>query len=94
MEWKVPTQSPGGSPAQKVGHAVPHLSRRLVGKGEGENGVRRHVAGVKQIGNAIGEHAGLSAPGSGQDEKRTVDGLHRFTLGRVQLLQQVQFGIS
>jgi len=61
--------------------ALAHFAGCLVGEGERENVGGRHAA-LQQIGNAIGEHAGLATSGTGHNHDRTFDGFHRgFLLG-------------
>ena len=62
-----------------------HLSRRLVGKGDG-----RYVAGViaallHQIGDLVGDDAGLARSGPRQHQARAGDKLDRFVLIGVEL---------
>ena len=60
--------------------ACPHLVGRLVRKGQGNDLPRRHPV-PQQVGHAMGYHAGLAAPRSGQDQQRSVDVLDGGPLG-------------
>ncbi len=58
----------------EVADALAHLGGGLVGERDGED-VRRPHALVDQVGDAVGEHAGLARAGTGDDEQRPV-GVH------------------
>ena len=59
-----------GPGAHQGGDPRRHLARRLVGKGDGQDLVRRHVAGGEQIRDPVRQHPGLSRPGARHDEQR------------------------
>lgn len=59
----------GARPDQLL-DALLHLARGLVGEGDGEDRARVDVAGAEQVGDAVGEHAGLAGAGAGDDEQR------------------------
>ena len=51
-------------------HALPHLPRRFVGECDGEHLPRSNVA-LEQVGDAVRDHARLSAPRPRQYKQRT-----------------------
>ena len=62
--------------------ALAHLIGGLVGERHGEDGFGRHALG-EQIGDAIGDDAGLARAGAGEDEERSVEGRDGFALRAV-----------
>src|SRR5205807_1649821 len=52
--------------------ATAHLPGRLVGEGHRQDLRRTGPPGGDQVGDAMGEDAGLAAAGAGEDEQRTV----------------------
>ena len=66
--------------ADDVADAALHLARRLVGEGDGEDFARPGAAGGQNVGDAHGEHAGLSGAGAGQHQHRAVERLDREPL--------------
>ncbi len=77
----------GGAGEQLI-DALAHFGRGLVGKGDREDGVRRDTFRFNEIRNAVGDDAGLPRAGAGQDQDRTVRGLHGGALLRVHLFEQ------
>ena len=67
--------------------AVAHLAGGLVGEGDGQDLERRQAVMVDQVGDAMGEHAGLARPRPGHHQKRSAGMGDRLVLGRVQVLQ-------
>ena len=59
-----------GPRADQRGDAGRHLAGRLVGEGDGQDLVRRHVARGEQVSDPVGEHAGLPRTRAGHDEQR------------------------
>ncbi len=59
-----------GPRAHQGGHARRHLAGRLVGEGDGQDLLRRHVARREQVGDPVREHAGLPRPRTRDDEQR------------------------
>ena len=57
-----------GIAAQYLVDTLTHLSRRLVGKCYGQDVPGVHFALVDEIGDAVGDDAGLAAAGAGQDQ--------------------------
>jgi hypothetical protein len=57
-----------------------HFPRRLVGKGHGENRMRRELLGPDQPGDAMHQHPCLSRPGTGQHQHVATLGGHRLAL--------------
>jgi len=70
---------------EKEAHAVAHLRGGLVGEGDGENRVGRHAL-LNQIGDAIGDDAGLAGSGAGQDKNGALRYENGFTLLRVEIV--------
>ena len=68
---------------QQLG-AVAHLPRRLVRERDREDLVRLGRVGRDQIGDPVGEHAGLARPGAGQDQQRPLAVRDGLPLGVVQ----------
>ena len=67
--------------------ALPHFPRRLVGEGHSQDAVGADAAHLHQVGDAVGDDAGLAAARPGHDQQRPVDGLDGLFLRRVQPLQ-------
>ena len=63
---------PGRSLPDERLDAGPHLVRRLVGEGDGEDLARVGQGRADQVGDPEGNDAGLSRPRAGQDEQRAV----------------------
>ena len=61
-----------GIAAQYLVDTLTHLSRRLVGKCYGQDVPGVHFAFVDQVGDAVGDDAGLAAAGAGQDQDRAL----------------------
>ena len=59
-----------GPRADQGGHPGRHLPGRLVGEGDGQDLVRRHVPRGQQVGDPVGEHAGLPRARARHDEQR------------------------
>ena len=64
---------PGRLDAGEVLHAVQHFLGGLVGEGEEEDLAGLHALG-EQVGDAVGEGAGLAGAGAGEDEQRSGGG--------------------
>ena len=69
--------------ADQLLHALGHLRRRFVGKGDGEDSVRRDADIFDQVRNAVSNDARLAAAGTGKDQQRALGGLDRQALLRV-----------
>ena len=78
--------------AEDGGDALPHLPRRLVGEGDGEDLVGEGAPGQQDMGEAGGQHAGLASAGAGEDQQRAIDGLDSGALFGVQAGQVVGGG--
>ena len=65
-----------------------HLTRRLVGEGDGQQVARRDTALAGEPGDPVGDDARLAAPGAGQDEERPVTGGDGLALRRVQIVEE------
>ena len=59
-----------GGAADEQLDALAHLLRGLVGEGDGEDLVRARLAGAHQVGDPVGEDAGLAGAGAGEDQER------------------------
>ena len=70
-EWNVETHIQRDDGAQQAGHPLLHLPGGLVGEGDGQSLVRPHLAALDEVGQTVGEHAGLARAGAGQDQQRT-----------------------
>ena len=66
---------------------LPHLPGCLVGKGHRQDTVGADAVLLNQVGDAVGDDAGLAAARPGNDQQRPVGGLHRLALCRVKTLQ-------
>ena len=64
--------------------ALAHLARGLVGEGDREHLARIDVALAEQVGDTIGDRAGLARAGAGEDKNRTVGREHRGALFSIQ----------
>ena len=67
--------------------ALLHLLRRLVRERDREDLVRLHADRGEQVGDAIGEDAGLARARAGDHEQRPLGRQHRLPLGGVQVGQ-------
>ena len=85
--WKVDIQLPEGPAGEQGLGPGAHLLGGLVREGDGENALRRHPAIEHEVGDAVGDDAGLAAAGAGEDEDRTLDRQNRFSLAGVQAPQ-------
>ena len=74
--------------AHNLADAPLHLARGLVGEGEGENGERVDPL-VDQVGDAVGEHTGLSGPRAGHHHHGALNVSCRRPLGVVQSRQHL-----
>ncbi len=87
-EWKVASERLGErGVAEEFVDALGHLVGGLVGEGDGEDGVGRDAALLDEIGDAVGDDAGLAGAGAGEDEHRAVDGFDGFALLRIQFVE-------
>jgi len=73
---------------QKGFQAPAHFPGRLVGKGHGHDGVGRGLLDLDQPGNAVHQHTGFAAAGTGQNQLVGRRGGDRFALGIVQIVEQ------
>ena len=60
-----------------------HLRRRLVGKGDGQDGVGRNISYLDEIGDAVGDDPGLAGARPGQNQQWAIHGFDGGTLLRV-----------
>ena len=86
-------ERPGGEVSnvwsQQLRQPVPHLPGRSVGEGDCGDAVRRNTAYANQIGDALGDDAGLTAARTCDDQQRPVHRLHGLSLLGVQLRQNL-----
>ena len=69
---------------QQVLDPMPHLRGGLVGEGDREHVPRVDALHRQEVGDPVGDDAGLAAPRPGQDEHRALRGRDRLALRRVQ----------
>ena len=91
MEWNVPPQSDAKFLSEQIGDTPHHFAGGLVGERQQQDAVGGNAL-FEQIGDAIGERAGLARTGAGDDERgagRRGDGgeLLRIEFARVVNLQ-------
>ena len=86
-EWNVDTHIFSATGPTRPTDPVLHLAGRLVGEGDGED-LERGQALIDQMGDPVGEDAGLSRPGTGDDEQRPAVVQHRVVLGRIETGEQ------
>src|SRR5579872_5811853 len=77
------------SMADELVDALGHFSRRLVGEGDGEDGVGGDAALIDQPGDAMGDDAGFARSSAGQNQHRSVDGFDRLALLGVQFVEEM-----
>ena len=58
-----------GDRTDQLGHPALHLVGGLVGEGDGQDLERRDTLVLDEVGDAVGEHAGLARARAGHDEK-------------------------
>ena len=75
---------PGRLVLEQVADALLHLARGLVGEGDRGDVARIETAVVDQIGDLLGDHAGLAGTGAGENEQRTVEVTNGFALRRIE----------
>ena len=73
--------------ADESGETVPHFPCRFVGKCHCQDAVGADAVDLHEVGDAMGDDAGLAAARSGHDKQRTVNGLDSFALRRVQAVK-------
>ncbi len=78
---------PGRAADQRL-DPLAHLLGGFVGEGDREDLARPGGAGRQQVGDPVGEHAGLAGAGAGQHQQRPLAVAHRLALRLVQLRQQ------
>ena len=69
--------------------ALAHLLRGLVGERDREDLVGAGLARAQQVGDPVGEHAGLARAGAGQDQQRPLTVDDRLALGLVEALEEL-----
>ncbi len=74
--------------ADQQPRALAHLPRRLVGEGDGQHLVGLDGAGGDQVGDPVGQHAGLARAGAGQDQLRPLAVGDGVPLGLVEPREQ------
>ena len=66
--WKVPTVSVRAAGAEQRFQPLRHLARGLVGEGDRQDVVRADAASRDQVGDPVGDDAGLARARPGQDQ--------------------------
>jgi hypothetical protein len=66
-----------------------HLAGSFVGKGDRQDVVRAHAQSANQVGDALGEDAGLAGAGTRQDEYGTRGGSDSLLLLWVESFEEV-----
>ena len=64
-------------------HTLLHLAGRLVGEGDRQDVLRRHILVEEEMGDPIGNHPGLAGAGAGQHQERPFGVLYRLKLAGV-----------
>jgi len=77
--------------AQQVHHALFHLAGGLVGEGHRHDVPRADVHVLDQVGDTVGQHAGLAAARPGQDKHRAFARRHCGLLLLVQPFQNFRY---
>ena len=99
----VPAQNPhtggvkGGHPyalrteADDIIHSFPHFSRRLIGKGYGQDIPGVYTFLFYQVSDPVGQHTGLAASRAGKDQHRAIRMEHSFLLPVIQGIINAHF---
>jgi len=74
--------------AEQFVHAGSHFSGRLVGKGDGEDGVGGHTFLLNEPGNAGGDDASFSGACASKDEQGAFRGLDCGSLFGIQVVSE------
>ncbi len=75
--------------ADEADDPVAELGRGLVRERDRQDAPRRHVLDADQVGDPVGEHAGLARAGTGKDEQRAFGGRHRAGLLGIERLDDL-----
>jgi hypothetical protein len=73
-----------GAALAQVLDAGAHLAGGFVGEGDSQDAITGDVKDLHQVGDAVGEDAGLAGAGASDDQNWAVDGKHGLLLGIVQ----------
>ena len=73
-----------GARADQRLNTLTHFGGSLVGEGDGENLAGGRAVGCEQVGDAVGEHAGLAGAGARDDEQGRAGVQHGFFLAFVE----------
>jgi hypothetical protein len=79
---------PAGPVANEMLDALPHFTGGLVGKGKRQDVPGSDASLLYEVGDACGQHAGLPATWSGDDQHRSVNGGHGRGLFGVESREQ------
>ena len=82
-----PERDAAGDAAEQPLDALAQLSRRLVREGDGHDPGGRYVLLADQIGDAVGDDAGLAAARPGEDQQRAVNVGYSLELRRVESIE-------
>ena len=72
---------------QQTRDSVSQLTRGLVGEGDRQDSVRRDASFMNEVGDSGSEDASLARSRPSQDQQRTLEVVHGFSLFLVQVLQ-------
>lgn len=70
---------------QQLADPLLHLPRRLIGEGDGGDGVGRIATLLNEVGDLAGDDAGFAATGTGKDEEGAINGSNGFPLAWVEI---------
>ena len=70
--WKVPGLDVAAALADEADDPLAQLGRGLVRERDGEDPPRRDALDPDEVGDAVGQHAGLARSGAGEDEQRAL----------------------
>ena len=76
--------APERAPLSRASGARLHLARRLVGEGDGQDLLGRDALVEHEVGDAVGDDAGLAAARPGEDQDRPVGGEDGLPLLRIE----------
>ena len=83
---------PPSHPAHQLADPLLHLVGGLVGEGDRQDRVGRHLEVADQMGDPVGEHPGLARTGPGDHQHRPVGGGDRLALGGIEIVEERGLG--
>lgn len=81
-------------PIEQIFHAVLHLLGRFVGEGDGHDTARGRAQMADEVGDAVREHARLTAAWPGNDERGARGGGDGLVLLGVEACEEIQHGVD